>query len=240
MQSPILNRYWVRELDRLATAQYGIPSLVLMENAGRGAADVLCELGVQGPVGIICGRGNNGGDGFVVARHLDLRGIPVRVVSLVPLEHYRGDALVNAQIAKASGLPWSEFPTASADEEIGRQLEQELGSCDWLVDAMLGTGAQGTLRSPHREIVRWCNSLSVNRCALDIPTGLDCDTGSASDPTFRADHTVTFAAIKPGLLWPEAQQFTGQVHLADIGVPRVLLAACVEAYQRAAAARMDA
>jgi NAD(P)H-hydrate epimerase len=240
MQSPILNRYWVRELDRLATAQYGIPSIVLMENAGRGAADVLCQLGVRGSVGILCGSGNNGGDGFVVARHLDLRGIPVRVVSLVPVEHYQGDALLNAQIAKASGLAWSEFSAASAPEAIGRQLEEELVSCDWIVDAMLGTGAHGTLRSPHREIVRWCNSLSVNRCALDIPSGLDCDTGCASDPTFRADHTVTFAAIKPGLLLPEAMEYTGQVHLADIGVPRVLLEACIEAYQRAAAGRMDA
>jgi NAD(P)H-hydrate epimerase len=239
MQSPILNRFWVRELDRLATAQYRVPSIVLMENAGRGAADILCELGAKGPVGIFCGRGNNGGDGFVVARHLDLRGIPVRLVSLVPSEQYQGDALVNAQIAKASGLPWSEFHAASTAGTIDTQLAEELAACDWIVDAMLGTGAQGILRSPHRELVPWCNALDVNRLALDIPTGLDCDTGSANDPTFRAHHTVTFAAYKPGLLVPEAKAYTGQLHLADIGVPRVLLESCVEAYQRAATARAE-
>src|SRR3954451_1626297 len=99
-----LSRTDVRDVDRRAIDEYGMSGLVLMENAGRGCADVLCQLGCRGPVAIVCGKGNNAGDGFVIARHLDLRGVGVKVVLLAPAKELHGDAATNYQIIERSGL----------------------------------------------------------------------------------------------------------------------------------------
>src|SRR5579863_6004134 len=105
MTPAVLNREQTREVDRRAAAEYGMSTLVLMENAGRGVADTLCRLGVSGPVVICCGKGNNGGDGFVVARHLDLRGVRVRVLVWADAGELSGDAGANFGILQKSGVP---------------------------------------------------------------------------------------------------------------------------------------
>jgi NAD(P)H-hydrate epimerase len=204
-----------RELDRRAVEEFGIPGIVLMENAGRGVADTLSSLGMSGPVLICCGRGNNGGDGFVVARHLDLRGQRVRVLLLADPAKLEGDALSNYRVVVASGIPLAIVETA--------RLPQELAGAGWIVDALLGTGARGEPRPPFDAAIDAINGSGVPVLAVDLPSGLDADTGQAAMHTIRAAHTCTFVAVKPGFLVPGAAAYTGQVHVLDIGAPRRLV-----------------
>src|SRR5688500_11898862 len=139
-----LTRSQVREVDRRAIAEYGLSGLVLMENAGRGCADVLCRLGCRVPVAIVCGSGNNAGDGFVVARHLDLRGIAVKAILLGAPGELRGDAAANYAILERCGIPLVDL---SAGVDANR-FDAELSGAGWIVDALLGTGATGSPRPP--------------------------------------------------------------------------------------------
>jgi len=227
----VLPRRWVRELDRRAVEEYHIPSIILMENAGRGAADVLERLGINGPVVIVCGRGNNAGDGLVIARHLDLRGYKVKVVMLAPGESFTGDPFVNYQIVRCAQLPMVILGEGCSEHEVLAHLN----GADWIVDALLGTGAQGDPRPPFDVVIH-----AINRAhdqgkkvlAVDLPSGLDCDTGQPSRATIRADHTVTFATVKPGLIVDAARPFVGQLHVADIGTPRRLIDEIAAEYER--------
>lgn len=227
----VLPRRWVRELDQRAVADYGIPSPILMENAGRGAADVLERLGINGPVVICCGKGNNAGDGLVIARHLDLRGYLVQIILAMPGEELTGDAAVNYQIAQRAQLPLIVLGENFSEELIASHL----AGADWIVDALLGTGAQGEPRPPFDRIIRAVNDAHRNGkkvLAVDLPSGLDCDSGRPSQTTIQADHTVTFAAIKPGLISETGRQFAGQLHVADIGIPRRLMSEIQEEFKQ--------
>jgi NAD(P)H-hydrate epimerase len=226
----ILTRQQVRELDRRAIQEYGMSGLVLMENAGRNAANVLFRLMSaefhpapkqfqNGPVTIVCGKGNNGGDGFVIARHLDLFGLAVRVVLLCSPEELAGDAAANFSIILKAGLPIEIY---SAPLEATRFDAAITGSA-WLVDAILGTGAGGEPRSPYAEAIDRMNASSVPILAVDVPSGLDCDTGAPAQHTIRAAHTCTFVASKPGFSAESAKPYVGRLHVVDIGTPRRLL-----------------
>jgi len=219
MQPPTLDRSQVRQLDRRAIEEYGIPGMVLMENAGRGVADTLCELGIDGPVVICSGKGNNGGDGFVVARHLDLRGYAVRVLMWADQGKLSGDAAANFRILQRTDVPIGCF----RPKHDAARLEDQLADAAWIVDALLGTGAQGEPQSPLDAVIDQLNAAEVPKLAVDVPSGLDCDTGRAAQHTIRAAHTCTFVAAKPGFFQPDAEQYTGQLHVLDIGAPRKLL-----------------
>jgi NAD(P)H-hydrate epimerase len=219
MDTPVLTRDQVRMLDRRAIADYGMSGLVLMENAGRGVVDVLSRLGADGPVVVCCGTGNNAGDGFVIARHLDLRGTPVKVLLASPPARLRGDAAVNLKIMQKSEIRAVEFSSADGAD----QLAAEFAGAQWIVDALLGTGARGTPRPPLDVVIAAMNAAQANKLAVDLPSGLDCDTGEIAEPTFRADHTCSFVAAKPGLLARAAEPYVGQLHIVDIGAPRKLL-----------------
>lgn len=213
-----LNRHESRQVDRRAMEEYGMSGLVLMENAGRGTTDVLCQLGIAGPVVICCGKGNNAGDGFVIARHLDLRGYAVRVALWGIAEELTGDAAVNFQILRRADVP---IQPVLADQAFAR-FERQLADADWIVDALLGTGARGEPRPPFDAAIDCINRSTARKLAVDLPSGLDCDTGQPSGHTVRADHTCTFVAAKTGFLAPGAAHYTGQVHVVDIGIPRKL------------------
>lgn len=219
MNPRTLDRLQSRALDRRAGAEYGISGLVLMENAGRGVADKLCELGLAGPVVICCGKGNNGGDGFVIARHLDLRGHPVRVLLWADPDELSGDAAANFQILEKTDVPIHLF----ASEHDAAGLNEQLGGAAWIVDALLGTGARGEPRPPLDAVIDQLNAAAAPRLAVDLPSGLDCDSGCAARHTIRAAHTCTFVAPKPGFFQPGVERYTGRMHVLDIGAPRCLV-----------------
>jgi NAD(P)H-hydrate epimerase len=215
----MLDRSQVRRLDERAVSEYGLNSLVLMENAGRGIADLLCKLAARGPTVICCGKGNNGGDGFVAARHLDLRRIAVEVLSFADPASLTGDAAANYRVLEKSGVPIRVF----AGEVDSAELEAALSGAAWIVDALLGTGSHGDPRPPLDRVIDCINASGKPILAVDLPSGLDCDTGQPGRPTIRATHTCTFVAAKPGFFAPRAAEYTGQLHIADIGAPRKLV-----------------
>jgi len=219
MPPPALNRSQSRRLDALAVKQYGICGLVLMENAGRGVADKLCELGIAGPVVICCGKGNNAGDGFVIARHLDIRRHEVRVLIWAEPGELVGDAGANFQILKKTGVPIEHFGSRHDPARLQRQLD----GAAWIVDALLGTGARGEPRPPLDAVIDQLNAAPAPKLAVDLPSGLDCDTGQPARHTVRALHTCTFAAAKTGFFAPGADGYTGRLHVLDIGAPRKLV-----------------
>ena len=210
----VLTRNQVREVDRRAMEDYGVPSVVLMENAGRGVVDVLMREGIRGPFLICCGKGNNAGDGFVIARHLDLLGHEVRVLLVGEPERLTGDAAKNHYI-----LARTDVVIVRCDRERDLStLDDEIQQSACVVDALLGTGAKGSPRPPLDRMIDKMNSSDVVRVAVDIPSGLDCDTGSTAGTVFRADHTCTFVAAKPGLLVPASQAYVGRLHIVHIGI----------------------
>ena len=215
----VLTRAQVRDVDRRAIDQYGLCGVVLMENAGRNAATLLLSLGIHGPVTICCGKGNNAGDGFVVARHLEIAGITVAVLLAVPSVSLAGDAAINLGILQRAGTRIIE-PPATGIQAVWRD---ELAQADWIVDALLGTGTQGALREPFISAIEIINSSGRPVFALDLPSGMDCDTGQPLGSCIRANHTATFVASKPGFDVPGAVAYTGEFHVIDIGVPRRLL-----------------
>lgn len=214
----VMTRAELREVDRQAIEEFGLPGLVLMENAGRNAAALLLNLGIQGPVAICCGKGNNAGDGFVIARHLENAGIEVRVLLAVPTIAIRGDAAVEFNVLRRSGTPVVDAPP-----EITTAWPDELARADWIVDALLGTGFQGTVREPFLSAIATINASHRKIFAIDLPSGLDCDTGAGLHDCVRATRTVTFVARKPCFDVPGASDITGPIHVLDIGVPRALL-----------------
>jgi NAD(P)H-hydrate epimerase len=215
-----LSRDEVHDLDRRAIEQFGVPGIVLMENAGRGATELLRTLGVRGRVVVCCGKGNNGGDGFVIARHLDNQRIPGKVLLFARPEELKGDAAIAHGIVARSGLPLEVHAGTEVDEEA---LGREFAGADWVVDALFGTGLKGPLGAPFDRVIAGINGGPARVLAVDIPSGLDCDTGRALGPTVRARYTATFVAMKKGFAEPAAQPWLGQVHVVDIGAPRRLI-----------------
>jgi NAD(P)H-hydrate epimerase len=219
MTAKTLTREQSRQVDRRAMEQYGISGLVLMENAGRGVADRLCELGIGGPVVICCGRGNNAGDGFVIARHLELRGFLVRVLLWAEPSELTGDAAVNYRILGKIDVPIEVF----GHQHDAARLDAQLAGAAWIVDALLGTGARGEPRPPLGDVIDQLNAAAAPKLAIDLPSGLDCDTGQPARHTVRAAATCTFVAAKRGLVAPGAQPYTGRLFVLDIGAPGKLV-----------------
>lgn len=220
----MLSRQQVRELDRRAIEEFGVPALVLMENAGRGAAELLVSLGVHGPVAICCGKGNNGGDGLVMARHLQNRDVAVTVHLFARPDSLSPEAAVHWAIVEKSRIPAVIWPQTTLDQD---KLARELAGAEWIVDALFGTGLEGPVRPPFDKVIAAINAPPAQVFAVDIPSGLDADTGEPMGPTIRARHTATFVAPKKGYANSAARQWLGQVHVVDIGVPKILIdAAC--------------
>jgi hydroxyethylthiazole kinase-like uncharacterized protein yjeF len=219
-----LTREQARAIDRCAIETLGVPGIVLMENAGRLCADAVGDLLGGDPSGhkiaICAGAGNNGGDGFVMARHLAMREATVAVFLLSPAQKLAGDAETNYRIADRLGLDIREVVGSDA---LGR-LSEELAPFDVVVDAVGGTGIRGALRGDVARAVEQINAAGLPVVAVDIPTGLDCDTGAAEGPAVRAKMTATMIARKKGFDAPGSAEFTGEVRVVDIGVPADVVA----------------
>ena len=205
----------MRDMDRRAAEEYGMPSLLLMENAGRAVAEralaLLRECGGRS-VRVICGKGNNGGDGFVAARHLHNRGVEVECVLAGETSAVQGDARVNLNLLQKLDVPLLHFVPGSITEF----------DTDLVIDALLGTGFQGQPRSPVAEAIQAINSASVPVLAVDVPSGLNADTGAA-EQCVRATETVTFGLPKLGLLTDAGRRLAGRLVVAHISLPRPLL-----------------
>ncbi|HEY1612470.1 MAG TPA: NAD(P)H-hydrate epimerase, partial [Rhizomicrobium sp.] len=207
MAHEILTIAQAYEADRYAIGQ-GIPSLVLMENAGRAIADAIALRWPASPVLVLCGPGNNGGDGFVVARHLADEGHQVRVALLGDRSRLRGDAA--AMAAKWSGSVEALRPDC-------------LGESPLVVDALFGTGLARPLTGEARDTVRALNASPASVVAVDVPSGLHGDLARALDPTenclVEADLTLTFFRKKPAHVLMPGRIYCGEVVVADIGIP---------------------
>ncbi len=213
----------IRELDRAAIEDIGIPGVVLMENAGRATAEFIYRTLVNPAadrVVILCGPGNNGGDGFVVARHLFNAEVPVDVVLAAPPEKTTGDAGINLHILERMGVPFIRAFEADGLEAAREALED----ADVVVDALLGTGSSGAPRLAMATLIELANAAGrARRIAIDIPSGLDADRGVPNQPCFRAHATVTMLAPKVGFTTVAAQAVVGRVVVVDIGTPRTLI-----------------
>lgn len=209
-----------RQFDQIAIQEYGIPGIVLMENAGAGCVRELDDRGRLRSAVILCGGGNNGGDGFVIARHLKNHGANLRVVLLADPEKLSGDAKVNFDVLQKMDTS-IQVADSNWTAEKFESLFAEVSDYPMIVDAMLGTGAKGPLREPYATAVAAANRSSASRIAIDIPTGLDGDTGE-SELVFQAEITLTFIAWKTGFENPAAKQWLGEVAVIDIGAPSAI------------------
>ena len=214
----ILSREEVRALDLRAIEEFGMPGIILMENAGRGVVDYMLSCHAQGKIVICCGKGNNAGDGFVVARHLDNLGLAVHVLIFANPEDYSGDAKINYEIAHKSLIPM----TVVHHENLNEVIKTILAKADWVIDALFGTGLKGKVQPPYNSIIQTINQMKTTVLAIDIPSGLDCDSGKPLGCAIKATHTVTFVAIKQGFTKLDAKQYVGHVHVVDIGTPKIL------------------
>lgn len=213
-----LTRQQVREIDRRSIEQYHLPGIVLMENAARAVADAAMEMlgSAAGSATVLCGGGNNGGDGLAAARHLHNRGIEVSIAFTIDPARYQGEAKTNWEIVDAMRLH-----TFTADAASLANSRRAL-----FLDAIFGTGLTAAPRPPFPDLVAAIERTKIPVLAVDLPSGLDCDTGLPLGPAcIRAVRTVTFVAEKVGFAAPGAPEFLGRVTVADIGCPRELVAA---------------
>ena len=213
-----ITREQAREIDRICVEEFGLPGVVLMENAALALLDACRDMlgGLRDKrVAIVCGGGNNGGDGYALARHLANGGAAVTIRAARPIDALAGDAAVNATVCRAMGLPTEEDGT--------------LPEADLIVDALLGTGLTSPPRDGAAEVIRAMNAHGGPVLSVDVPSGLDADAGRPLGPPsacVRADRTVTFVAEKVG--FPRARAWTGEVVVGDIGCPRAAVERALE------------
>lgn len=200
----------MQSIDRTASEKFNIPSIVLMENAASVCVEKISHFDSYV---VICGKGNNGGDGLAIARRLVIMGKKVKIY-LALGENFSGDALVNYNILKSMGVKMlSDFSTFACD----------IKCADCVVDAIFGTGFSGEVKPPVSDIIECINKNSKFTLCVDVPSGIDSETGEVSTLAVKASKTVTFAAYKKGMLLFPAADFTGEVEVGDISIPREAL-----------------
>ncbi len=215
---PLVSVPEMRAVDKLSTTELKMPAILLMENAGLKTAQTIHrEVGdlTNKHACIICGKGNNGGDGFVVGRHLSRMGAKVEFFPTANLSELRDEAAANRQIAKSLRLPIHDIHTI---DELKSSFAPDL-----IVDALLGTGIRGEVTGLYREIIEWVNAQSAIVAALDTPSGVNCETGEVAGIAVRADFTVTMGNIKTGQLFYPARSHQNRLFVADLNAPPFLL-----------------
>ncbi len=211
----------IQEMDRLTIQEVGIPGIVLMENAARGAARVFLDHftpAANSHVVVLCGPGNNGGDGYVVARYLHEKGLKTSVIVLARLEKVKGDALTNLEIIRRMGLDIVECP--GIDE--WNRYRPTIETCDFIVDGLLGTGLNAPVRGFYATVIEDINAVNRPVMAIDIPSGLNADTGQIMGKAIRATLTVTFGFPKVGQLMFPGAGLVGRLTNVQIGIPETV------------------
>jgi len=214
----ILNATQMREADRQTIEDVGLASLVLMENAGRqvvSAIEAAYDDRLSGRVAVLCGKGNNGGDGFVIARTLAQRGVDVSVFLVAPVAQVKGDARVNLDILGRLGIGVMEVD----DEQRWELHASEVQRCSLIVDAIVGTGLGSPLAGLLETVVADVNMMGIPIVSVDLPSGLSADTPHLVGQCVSAAMTVTLAAPKLSLILPPGEDHAGEVVIADIGIP---------------------
>lgn len=201
----------MRELDQYTIETVGIPALVLMENAGREVASSAQAYFADQKKAwlVLAGKGNNGGDAIVAARHLAQWGHRVHIVYADEPGNLKGEAAVQRDIAQRLGIPSSVYQSASVDWQ----------AFDGIIDGLLGTGTKGSPREPYSSLIQQANASGLPVIAIDIPSGVDADTGTVYDPCIHAAHTVTLAFIKRGIVQHPGIAAAGKISVAPIGIP---------------------
>ena len=215
----VMTRDQVRAFDSRAINTLGIPGVVLMENAGRSCAGLIKDKlkDVTHPkVCIFCGTGNNGGDGYVIARHLINSGFEVVVVICGDRQKVKGDAKINLDILERMDRPIEQLKPAQDD--IAKSVETFAAGADMLVDSLFGTGLSGQLSGEYKQLIESINARNCPVLAVDIPSGLDCDSGRLHGAAIEAAWTVTFVAVKEGFTSVSSARCTGEIFVASIGV----------------------
>jgi hydroxyethylthiazole kinase-like uncharacterized protein yjeF len=218
----VMSRDEVRAFDAWAINTAGIPGVVLMENAGRSCAKLIKEKlkklkDLAHPkVCVFCGTGNNGGDGYVIARHLLNSGFDVTVAVCGDRGKIKGDAKTNLDILERMGRAIEEVNPGSAD--LTERIQSLAAGADLLVDSLFGTGLRGMLSDEYQRLIETINACNRPILAVDIPSGLDCDSGEPLGAAVQAAWTVSFVAVKKGFTAAGAAQYTGEVFVASIGI----------------------
>lgn len=213
---PILSQQEVRRIDADAVKQLGIPGLVLMENAARGVADSLKKhFPAAGRILILCGTGNNGGDGLALGRQLAACGIDSQILLITQKNALTSDSAANLEMLLAAGMNVQQHSDATAVNAAIASLAKS----DVIVDCLLGTGTRGAVRSPLDVVIAAINRSPAHVLAVDVPSGMNCDDGTAAGACVEADLTVTFVSTKRGFQNPAARKRLGQVVVAHIGLP---------------------
>jgi NAD(P)H-hydrate epimerase len=219
---PLLDAETMRAIDRWAIEEQGIDGLDLMERAGAGVARTVEQMAPDGPVTVVCGKGNNGGDGLVVARLLRDAGRAVSVLCVAAPQELSGDARTNLERLRGApplrldGSPWDEDTTAPR----GTSASDVFGESVVIVDALLGTGFHGAPHGVVADAIDAINVASTQVVSVDVPSGVDASTGTVSGRAVQASRTVTFHADKPGLWIRPGKAYSGEVETLDIGIPR--------------------
>ncbi len=209
----------IMKLDQITSAQFKIPTLLLMENAGRSVAEEAKKImSKKGSVLILCGSGNNGGDGFAAARHLTNAGVSVNIWIIGRPERFKPDTVANYQMMTAMGIPFKLF-----DADLMKNFMKDLKSSKLIIDALFGVGLSRNLEEPYISLVDLVNKAKKRVLSIDLPSGLHADTGNVMGKCIRAHTTVTLAALKPGLYVNEGPAHAGKIKIADISIPKVLI-----------------
>jgi NAD(P)H-hydrate epimerase len=208
----------IRKMDESAIRDYSMPGLLLMENAGRGVSEIIFREYKPCKVLIFAGKGNNGGDGLVVARHLANHGYSVQLALFEDPAGLKDDSLLNFSIISKMNIPWALMGTISEEEIFAYCTKSEL-----VVDAIFGVGIHSSVRGIFAKAICAINGSQRPVVSIDIPSGLDADTGQVHGVAVKATRTVTLALPKRGLFEGEGPRYAGKIEVADIGIPRELL-----------------
>lgn len=212
----------MRHIDEETIRNIGIPGIVLMENAGLSVVNVIEKYfrkSGTSKVSIFVGKGNNGGDGLVIARHLKNKGYDVKIYLLSSSDKFQGDALINLQIVQNMGL---NIETILSEIDL-EYHKAEVANSDLIIDAIFGTGLAGPIKGVSAKVVNFLNNTGLPIIAVDLPSGLDADTGKVEGECIKADVTVTMGLPKRGLLLYPGANFVGKIEIADIGIPSTVI-----------------
>lgn len=201
-----------KQFDKYVQEKLGIPSLILMENAGRNVAEVAIKM-LHGKknVAVVCGAGNNGGDGFVCARHLLNQGINIKVYIVGDINKIKKDAEINLNIIIKMGIEINA--TAIAGKKI-----QDIKKSDLIIDAIFGIGLNSEIKEPYFSTIKFINETKIPVLSIDVPSGLDADRGVALGISVKAKKTVTFVATKIGFYKADGPKYCGTIVVRDIGI----------------------